>query len=232
MRVVIIDDDIDTHDFLIPYLKSEGFDTYSAFSGKTGLKSVQSKDPDLIVLDVQLPQVDGWDVCRSIRSFSGVPILMISAIAQEDDDVVRGLSLGADDYLLKPIRLNIFGARLRALLRRSANPAWQVNKLAYIDDRLMIDLYRRQVYVRGSRISLSSLEFRLLELLVSNRNHTVPTLEIVEELWSDQTTSEYMHYVRIYVQRLREALEADPHHPEYIITEHGLGYQFVAHVEQ
>jgi len=232
MRVVIIDDDTDTHDFLIPYLKSEGFDTYSAFSGKTGLEAVQSEDPDLIVLDVQLPQVDGWDVCRSIRSFSGVPILMISAIAQEDDDVVRGLSLGADDYLLKPIRLNVFGARLRALLRRSANPSWQVNKLAYIDHHLIIDLYRRHVVVQGSRLLLSNLEFRLLEILVANRNHTVPTLEIVEELWSDQTTPDYMHYVRIYIKRLREALEADPRHPQYIITEHGLGYQFVTHFEQ
>lgn len=227
MRVVIIDDDDDTHDFLIPYLKSEGFDTYSAYSGRTGLELVHSKDPDVIVLDVQLPQDDGWEICRSIRSFSSVPILMISAVAQDDDDVIRGLSLGADDYLLKPLRLNVFGARLRALLRRSTSPAWPANTLAYVDHRLMIDLYRRQVYVQGTRISLSSLEFRLLELLVSSRNQVVPTLEIVENLWSDETDLEYMRYVRVYIRRLREALEPDPRHPQYIITEHGLGYQFV-----
>ena len=227
MRVVIIDDDSDTHDVLIPYLKSEGFDTYSAYSGTAGLEIVRGKDPDLVVLDVQLPQEDGWEICRSIRSFSNVPILMISAVAQDDNDVIHGLSLGADDYLLKPLRLNVFGARLRALLRRSTSPAWEANTLAYIDHRLMIDLSRRQVYVQGTRVSLSNLEFRLLELLLSSRNQVVPTLEIVENLWSDETNLEYMRYVRIYIRRLREALEPDPHHPQYIITEHGFGYRFV-----
>ncbi len=229
MRTVLIDDDSDTHEFLVPYLKSQGLDTFSAYDGSTGLQVIHRRDPDLVILDIQLPEVDGWEVCQRIRSFSNVPILLISAVAKEEDDIIRGLTLGGDDYLTKPIRLEVFGAHLRALLRRSTDTVWRSDRQAYIDDHLVIDLYRQQVYVKKSRVSLSSLEFRLLELLVRNRGVPVPTIEIVQELWADASEDDYLQYVRIYIRRLREIIEPDARNPQYIINEWGVGYRFTPH---
>ncbi len=231
MRIVLIDDDPDTHDVIITYLSSEGFDAQSAYSGAEGIELIQEANADLVILDVELPHVDGWDVCQQIRFFSDVPILMISAVARDDADIVRGLNLGADDYLLKPIRLEVLKARVQALLRRGLKSRNPGRCQGYIDSRLVIDLDRGQVYVEGKRVPLSFLEFRLLEILVTNIGIAVPTAEIVEALWSESAESNgYARYVRIYIQRLRELIEPDPHDPRYIVSEHGFGYLFCAQV--
>lgn len=226
MRIILIDDDTDTHDFLVPYLEAEGFNVHSAYTGYTGLQLVKRNDPDLVILDVRLPQTDGWVICQRIRSFSSVPILMISAIAQRDEDIVYGLNIGADDYLTKPIRPRVLGARVSALLRRNSYVNRRNHRHAYIDYHLMIDLDRQQLRVQGERLSLSALEYRLLELLVRNADYPVPTLEIIEELWSETVGDDYARYVRIYIKRLREMIEPDPRNPRYIVTEHGFGYSF------
>ena len=227
MRIVLIDDDPDTHAFLVPFLKTQGFDTYSAYSGEEGLGLVQQFDPDLIMLDVQLPGLNGWEVCQRIRDHSNLPILMMSSVAQDDEDIIRGLSFGADDYLLKPIRLNLLGARLQALLRRSMETTWRSNKRSYLDSHLMISLHREQVSVEGKSVSLSSLEYLLLAILVRNKGFVVSTLDIVDELWAESIDDEYARYVRVYIKRLRDIIEPDPRKPKYIINEHGLGYKFV-----
>lgn len=226
MRVVIIDDDPDTQEYITLFLESEGFDAYSAQNGVDGLRLTQECDPDLVILDIQLPQMDGWDTCKQIRSFSGVPVLMISAIARDEADIIHGLKIGADDFLIKPLHPRLLMARIDALLRRSHNVAWRDSHRVYIDSHLKIDLHRQEVFVRGERVPLSFLEYRLLDLLVNNANHAVPTLQIIEELWSERVADDYARYVRIYVGRLRKLIEPDLRQPRYIVTEHGFGYRF------
>ena len=227
MRIVLIDNDPDTHGFVTPYLARHGLDVLSAYTGPEGLKLVQNRDPDAVILDVELPYLDGWEVCRRIRVFSSVPIMMISAVARDDADIIRGLSIGADDYMTKPLYLRMLDARLKALLRRSHSVTWREARQAYIDNRLVIDLHREQVLVNGKAVSLTALEYGLLALLVRNAGQVIPTIAIVEELWSEAVIDDYGRYVRIYVKRLREIIEPNPGAPRYILNEHGVGYRFV-----
>lgn len=226
MRIVLIDDDLDTHDYITLYLKSEGFEIYSAYTASEGLELTQQKDPDLVILDILMPQMNGWDTCRRIRTFSNVPVLMISAVACNETDIVHGLSIGADEYLTKPLKPLILQARINALLRRSNNATWRHSRQRYVDSHLAADLYRKEVFVRGERVSLSFLEYRLLELLIINAGIAVPTAEIIEELWSEDANNSHDRYVRIYIGRLRKLIEPEPHEPRYIVTEHGFGYRF------
>ncbi len=227
MKIVVIDDDPDAQAILTMCLASEGYKTYSAYTGLEGLKLTQQYAPDLVILDIQLPEMSGWDTCKQIRSFSSVPVLMISSVAKEDVDIVYGLNIGADDYFLKPIRPKIIQARVNALLRRSANIAWRQSHQAYVDAHLKVDLYRQELIVQGERVPLSFLEYRLLELLVRNVDQAVPTLELIEGLWEEGVPDDYARYIRIYIGRLRKRIEHDSRNPKYIVTEHGFGYRFV-----
>jgi DNA-binding response OmpR family regulator len=226
MRVLLVDDDPDTHDFIITYLAAAGIDVLSAYTGPEGIHGVQDQRPDLVILDIELPFMDGWDVCRRIRMISDVPILIISAVAQGEQDIIRGLNIGADDYLLKPIHLDILKAHINALFRRTITYRHKNSQHGYLDAHLTVDLRQNGVYVQGKHFPLSYLEQQLLELLVSNANATVPNLEIVEVLWSESVDDSYLRYVRIYVKRLREIIEPDPHNPVYIMTDYGQGYRF------
>lgn len=227
VRIVLVDDDQDTQDILVPYLTGEGFRVYGVDDGQEALESLRHFAPDLVILDVRLPSLNGWQVLRQLRSFSDVPVMMITAAAREDDDVVHGLDLGADDYLVKPFPLKVLRARVQALLRRSAWQETDWTRSTYVDHHLMIDLRREVVTVGGARVAMSSLEYRLLRLLVANVNQAVPTLEIIESLWANEADESYMSYVRIYISRLREIIEPDSRQPQYIVTEHGFGYRFV-----
>lgn len=227
MNIILIDDEPDTHDVLSWYLESHGFKVHSAYSGADGLALMNQHNPDLIILDVFLPQLPGWEICERIRLFSDVPILMISAVAHHEEDVIHGLNIGADDYLTKPLRLDILRARINALLRRSSIQSHRQRRQTYVDAHLTVNLDREEVYVRGERVQLSSLEYRLLALLVMSAGYPVPTIEVIEELWSETTYEDYVRYVRIYVGRLREIIEPDPRSPRYIVTEYGFGYRFV-----
>ena len=226
MRVLLVDDNPDTHEFISVYLTSAGFEVQSAYTGPEGIHEVQAHRPDLLILDVELPLMDGWDVCRRVRMISDIPILMISAVARDEQDIIRGLNAGADDYLLKPIHLETLKAHIHALLRRSMTFNQHNRHNGYIDAHLTVDLRQNEVFVQGKRLRLSFLEHRLLELLVANTNTTVPNLEIIEELWSEKVDDSYLRYVRIYVQRLRETIEPDTHNPVYIVTDYGFGYRF------
>jgi DNA-binding response OmpR family regulator len=148
-------------------------------------------------------------------------------VARDDADIIRGLSIGADDYMTKPLYLRMLDARLKALLRRSHSVTWREARQAYIDNRLVIDLHREQVLVNGKAVSLTALEYGLLALLVRNAGQVIPTIAIVEELWSEAVIDDYGRYVRIYVKRLREIIEPNPGSPRYIMNEHGVGYRFV-----
>ncbi len=228
MHILVIDDDEDTCHLLDTVLGAGGYEVRAANTGEEGLHMLQRCDPDLVMLDVMLPDTDGWRLCRLIRTFSSVPIFMISAFARTVDDMARGLDSGADDYLAKPLDFDLLKAHVRALLRRSAQVGWRSEHLAYLDSHLTVDLRHQQVYVRGNLVILSLLEWQLLELLVCNINQTVPTLEIAEELWPGMADESSMGYVRTYIKRLRQAIEPDSRRPQYLLTERGLGYRFAS----
>ncbi len=230
MRVAIIEDDPDTQEYITIFLESEGYEVFASVTGAEGIEQIKRHDPDVVMLDIQLPGMNGWDVCQQIRSFTNVPILIISSVAQEEEDIIRGLGLGADDYLLKPIRPTILKARLTALLRRSVDVSWRKGRVAYVDERLTIDLHREEVVVDGQRVTLSFLDYQLLSLLARNINHVVSSLDIIETLWSETGQEDYAQYVRIYIGRLRKIIEPDPSNPRYILTERGIGYRFVSQV--
>lgn len=226
MHIVIIDDDEDTQEILKLYLEPAGFQIHSAFKGIDGIRLTQLLEPDGVIVDIQLPDMPGWGICRDIRRFSNVPILIISAVAQDDTDIIRGLNLGADDYLLKPFKPQVLKARLEAVLRRSSETAWRSGRYMYIDPYLKVDLYREEVFAGGARVLMSYLEYRLLELLVIHAGQPVPMLEIIESLWGGQAGEEYAQCVRIYIGRLRKHINPPDESHQYIITEHGFGYCF------
>lgn len=149
---------------------------------------------------------------------------MISAVALEHTDQIHSLLIGADDYMTKPLPLPVFKARIQALLRRSTN--WQDGRQVYVDAHLKIDLYRKEVFIQGRQVFLSDLEYRLLELLVVNRNQTVPMAEIIEQLWFSEVSKNHAYHVRSYIMRLRRLIEPDMNASRYLINEHGLGYRF------
>lgn len=226
MKVLIIDDEEDSLYLLASFFESEGYEVQEASTSREGLKMLQQSEPDLVILDVRLPHLSGREVCQLIRTFSDVPIVMVSAYDRSNEDIIRGLNVGADDYLPKPIDFDLLKARVTSLLRRSTRTTWRESRPAYIDPFLIVDLYRQQVQIEGQPVSLSPLEYRLLALLVRNANQTVPSLEIVETLWPRADPDEYTGYVHTYVKRLRKIIEPDQQNPRYIITDHGLGYHF------
>jgi two-component system, OmpR family, KDP operon response regulator KdpE len=230
MKILVIDDDLDYGEILGLYLQSQGFTPLIAKSGEEGLSLVKHHDPHLVILDVSMPYMDGWETVERLRSFSNIPIIMISAVAKEEDDAIRALNNGADDYLTKPINPTLLNAYIHALLRRASDVSRKKNRPIYIDAHLKIDLFRQEVLVANKVISLSFLEYRLLEILVENANDVLSTLEIAETLWGETESERYGDYVRIYVGRLRRQIEPNASDPIYILNVHGLGYRFVAQV--
>ena len=227
MRIIVIDDDIDYQEILSTQLEAEGYKVFCAQTGLEGLNLTRQYDPDLIILDVSMPYLNGWETCETLRSFSSVPVMMVSAVAKEEADEIRALKLGADSYLTKPIGYKLLKAHIHALLRRS-NELVRKHRPTYIDKYLRIDLYRQEVTVNLNHVSLSDLEFRLLELLVSHADEIVTSLEIMETLWGENgyQNQRNFDYVRIYIGRLRRHIEPDPANPTYIMNIHGMGYRF------
>ena len=227
MRILIIDDNVEACDTMSVFLNAEGFQVSVAHTGADGLQTMRRVKPDLVILDILLPGMDGREVGQRIRSASDVPILMMSAFAQQAEDVVQGLALGGDDYIFKPIDFDILKARVLALLRRSTGLNGHSRRRAYVDSYLVVDLDNEQVSVQGQHVSLSPLEYHLLEVLVINAGQAVPALEIIEELWPGADGDEHAGSLHTYVSRLRKIVEPNPQNPQYIVTEHGFGYRFI-----
>lgn len=207
-------------------LQPLGFHILFSHDAEEGLKRFQQLNPDLVLLDILLPDASGFEVCRQIRSFSDTPIILVSGIAIQPEDQARGLAVGADKYLLKPVEDYLLQAHVLSLLRRSSKVNWAEQHPAYIDSHLLIDLSSQTVSVDGQTVSLSPLEYALLELLVRNTGQVVPLLEIIEELWNDGSEDKHAHTVRSYIKRLRNLIEPNPSDPTYILNERGLGYKF------
>jgi two-component system KDP operon response regulator KdpE len=220
--VVVVEDDRQIRRFVRATLEAEGCKVFEAETGRQGLVEAGTRKPDLVVLDLGLPDIDGIDFIRDLRSWSEAPIIVLSARSTEADKVTA-LDTGADDYLAKPFGVAELVARVRALLRRHSRGAEGSAHFTFGD--VTVDLSRRSVLREGQPVHLTALEYRLLAQLLGNVGKVLTHRHLLREVWGPSFV-ESNHYVRIYVARLRQKLEADPAQPRYILTETGVGYRF------
>jgi two-component system KDP operon response regulator KdpE len=213
-----------TH-FIRLNLEHDGYDVVEAANGAQALEKMRDLMPDLILLDVMMPDLDGFETLQMIREISQVPVIMLTAKGEEEDRV-RGLELGADDYITKPFSPREMVSRVKAVLRRTEMPSTPTHETLVIDDRLKIDFDRREVWVDDQLVKLRPTEFKLLYHLVQNAGWVVPHEQLLAKVWGYEYRDE-THYLRLYINYLRQKLERDPSNPEYIFTERGVGYRFV-----
>jgi two-component system KDP operon response regulator KdpE len=225
-KILVVDDDPVIIELLVSALTETGVEVVTAAGGSAALQQFYAQRPDLVILDVMMPDPDGWETCRIIRQLSDVPIIMLT-INADDQEIIRGLDSGADDYITKPFNAHVVLARVRAALRRT-NPAAPAphKSVTYSDNYLTIDLEKNLVTVRGEPVKLTNLEYRMLAYLLQNPNHLLTTQQILENVWGWEYQDEASH-VRIYMWHLRQKLEENPREPKYLLTEYGLGYRFV-----
>jgi DNA-binding response OmpR family regulator len=224
--ILLIEDDRLIADPIARALKAQNFTVLTAATGTTGLEMSLQQHPDLVILDIMLPEMDGWAVCKAIRQKSVVPILMLTALSEEVDRIV-GLELGADDYLTKPFSTRELLARIKALLRRvefDTARATQNDLITFGD--IKIDLNRRQVHKAGHEIALRFKEFELLALLVMKAGDVVTRAEIFDKVWGTEWLGD-MRTLDVHIRWLREKLEDDPSVPRFIQTVRGVGYRLV-----
>ena len=223
-RVLVVDDEPRMIGFIRMNLELEGYQVIEAHNGLEALDTIRTQLPDMVLLDVMMPELDGFETLRMLREFSDIPVIMLTAKADEND-VVYGLELGADDYVTKPFGPRELSSRIKAVLRRHDAKAPD-EAILKIDDHLSVDFNQREVIVDGERIKLRPTEYRLLYHLIENAGWTVPHDQILAKVWGYEYRDE-AHYVRLYVNYLREKIEEDPANPRYILTERGVGYRFV-----
>ena len=222
--ILIIDDDTVLLSLLRQSLERAGYAVETAANGLNGLQRAYDVHPDLVVLDVMMPRMDGWEVCARLREVSQVPIIMLTAKDQEGDKL-RGFRLGIDDYVTKPFSFAELAARVGAVINRArqAPPATLPRVFAHGD--LLIDLERLRVSKSGQPISLTPTEFRLLAMLVENAGRVLTHQQLLDHVWGYEDAGD-TGYVKRYVWYLRQKLEDDPNNPRYILTERGFGYSF------
>ncbi len=226
-KILVIDDDAIFLRLVDQVLTQQGYGVLKAGSGQEGLRLLFAEKPDLVLLDVAMPRMDGWQTCQRIREISDVPIIMLTGKQKGEEDIVRGLDYGADEYLFKPVGNRELVARVRAVLRRVELPSpTQVKReVTSADGFLAVDIAERKVMVKGERVKLTPREFRLFALLVENAGRILTHREVLEKVWGWEYTDD-LDYVRIYISHLRQKIEPDPALPRYIITEPGVGYYF------
>ena len=226
-KILVVDDDAALVRLFDQILTEKGYEVLKASNGQEALRLFFAHKPDLVLLDIVMPEMDGWQTCSRIRDLSDVPIILLTGQQKDEDDIVRGLDYGADDYLLKPVGGKELLARVRAILRRAElPPVLDVEKrVAYSDDYLAADIAERKVMVNGKRVKLTPIEFRLLALLVENAGHILTHQQLLEKVWGWEYADD-LDYVRIYISHLRRKIEPESTTPRYILTEPGVGYYF------
>ncbi len=224
-RILVVDDEERMVRFIRLNLEHDGFEVVEAYSGQQAMDRLRQSLPDLVLLDVMMPDFDGFEVLRLIRENNDVPVIMLTAKGEEDDRV-HGLELGADDYVTKPFSPRELVSRVKAVLRRTEGARSATSGVIEVDDRLKIDFGRREVWLQGELVKLRPTEYRLLYHLVQNAGWVISHDQILAKVWGYEYRDE-PHYVRLYVNYLRQKLEEDPANPKYILTERGVGYRFV-----
>ncbi len=221
-NLLIIDDDKGLDQLLSEYLTGQGYSVRAAENGKVGLRAMYERQPDMILLDVTMPDKDGWETLRRIREISNLPVIMLTARGDEAD-ILQGFSLGADDYVTKPFSFAQLSARIHAVLNRAAQENRGESKLSA--DGLEVDMRLKRVWRDGQPMALTPTEFKLLVTLMHHAGDVVSPKDLVKEVWGAQYASEIGH-VRRYIWHLRQKIEPDPENPRYIYNDRGFGYRF------
>jgi two-component system, OmpR family, KDP operon response regulator KdpE len=222
--ILVVDDEPRIRRFVRMNLELEGYNVIEADNGLAALTKVREEMPDLVLLDVMMPAMYGFETLAHIRAVSPVPVIMLT-VKGDEEDLVRGLDLGADDYVTKPFSPRQLSSRIRAVLRRAEPSASQAEEPLTIDEGLAIDFPRHEVIVRGERVKLRPTEYRLLLHLVENAGWIMTHEMLLSKVWGPEYR-DYSQLLRLYVTYLRKKIEADPANPAYILTERGVGYRF------
>ncbi|MBP1778362.1 MAG: kdpE [candidate division NC10 bacterium] len=225
-QIVVIEDEPQIRRFLRAALTSQGFRLVEAANGEDGLREVATRQPDLVILDLGLPDMDGVAVIRRIREWSAVPTIILSARGQEGDKI-SALDAGADDYVSKPFSMGELLARIRVALRHATQLAGEDGESVFSVGDLRVDLSKRHVYMGDREIHLTPIEYRLLAMLVKHAGKVLTHKQLLTEAWGPNQ-AEQAHYLRVYAAQLRRKLEKDPARPRYILTEPGVGYRLAA----
>jgi DNA-binding response OmpR family regulator len=223
-RILIVDDELSILKFVRSNLEDRGYVAISATNGEEALHIIERELPDLIILDVMMPKMDGFEVCRRLREWSQIPIIMLSARGDEKDKV-KCLDLGADDYIVKPFGANELMARVSAVLRRTKTAGISVTRSTITSGDLAINFAKRQVTRAGRDVKLTPTEYALLQELALNSGKVLTHTQLLNKVWGPEYRDE-REYLHVFVRRLRAKLEPDPNHPGYILTVPGVGYQF------
>jgi two-component system KDP operon response regulator KdpE len=223
--ILVVDDEPRMVRFVRMNLELEGYQVSTASSGLEAIDKVRQEIPNLVILDIMMPEMDGYETLESIRRVSSVPVIMLTVKAEEEDKV-RGLELGADDYVTKPFSPRELMSRVKAALRRTEMPSPVQKTLTVIDEDLAADFQRREVLVRGERVKLRPTEYRLLYHLVNNAGWVMTHETLLSKVWGYEYRDD-TQLLRLYITYLRQKIEPDPSHPKYIFNERGVGYRFV-----
>jgi two-component system KDP operon response regulator KdpE len=223
--ILVVDDESRMVRFVRMNLELEGFQVAEAGNGLEALEKVRDELPDLVLLDVMMPEMDGFETLERLREISTVPVIMLT-VKGDEEDRIRGLELGADDYVTKPFSPRELASRIRAVLRRAEMPSPVAKTAIRIDDRLEVDFRQREVIVDGERVRLRPTEYRLLYHLVNNAGWVMTHEMLLSKVWGYEYRDE-TGLLRLYITYLRKKIEPDPSNPRYIFTERGVGYRFV-----
>ena len=226
-QILVVDDDPALVRLIDQVLTHKGYQVLKASNGQEALRLLFTHKPELVLLDVVMPGMDGWQTCSLIREISDIPIIILTGKRKSEDDIVLGLDHGADDYLLKPLGNRELAARVQAVLRRAATPptSGTTRGTTYSDGFLTVNIAERKIVVNGERVKLTPREFRLFALLIDNAGRVLTHRQVLEKVWGWEYTDD-LDYVRIYISHLRQKIEPDHALPRYIITDPGVGYSF------
>jgi DNA-binding response OmpR family regulator len=223
-RILLVDDEQSLQKLLAFPLQKEGYEVVAALDGQQALDRIRTQSFDLVVLDVMLPRIDGFEVCRQLRARSGVPIIMLTAKAEEFDKVL-GLELGADDYITKPFSMREFRSRVKAVLRRAQQGREPAGEEPLVRGELTVDFDKRSVGMGGRAVNLTYVEFEILAALAGSPGRVLTRTALLERIWGDSAYRD-PRTVDVHIRHLREKLEPDPSVPEYLLTVRGVGYRF------
>jgi two-component system KDP operon response regulator KdpE len=223
--ILIVDDELRKRRFIRMNMELENYQVIEAENGIKALDQIRQHNPDLIIMDVMMPEMDGFETLQLLREISTVPVILLT-VRDDEEDITRGLALGADDYITKPFSPRVLTSRVAAVLRRAHWPAPPPRTVLRIDERLSVDFNRHQVIVNGERIDLRPTEYRLLNHLIQNAGWVLPHDTLLAKVWGYEYRDE-THYLRLYINYLRKKIEEDPANPRYILTERGVGYRFI-----